>query len=355
MSDRLLLATRKGLFTVERKHAGWSMSPIGFAGIPVTNALRCGEGVIYAALKYGHFGPKLHCSDDDGRTWRELAAPVFPADAAGAPSLFQIWTLEAGGRHHPDRLWIGGIPAGLFRSDDRGESWQLMSGLWNVPERARWFGGGYDDAGIHTVSPDPRDANRVFVAISCGGVWETRDSGATWSVLGKGLIAPYVPPEQAEDSAIQDPHRVARCAAAPDVMWMQHHAGIYRSVDAGAQWTRLSLPGDDFGFAVAAHRQDAATAWFVPAIKDELRMPRDGALCVTRTSDGGQTWQVMREGLPQRDAYDLVYRHGLSVDESGRQLAMGSTTGALWTSEDSGERWNLVSAHLPPIYAVQFD
>jgi hypothetical protein len=114
---------------------------------------------------------------------------------------------------------------------------------------------------------------------------------------------------------------MARCAAAPDVMWMQHHAGIYRSADAGAQWTRLLLPCDDFGFAVAAHPRDAQTAWFVPAIKDEIRMPRDGALCVSRTNDGGKTWQIMREGLPQRDAYDLVYRHGFDVDETGSRLA----------------------------------
>jgi hypothetical protein len=353
MSDHLLIATRKGLFALERKRAGWDSRFIGFEGVAVTNVLRT-DGMIYAALKHGHFGAKLHRSDDDGATWRELTAPAFPADAADAPSLFQIWTMETGGRTHLDRLWIGAIPAGLFRSDDRGETWQLVSSLWNVPERKRWFGGGYDAAGIHSISPDPRDEDRVFLAISCGGVWESRDAGDSWSVLGKGLFAPYVPPEQAEDSAIQDPHRVVRCASAPDVMWMQHHAGIYRSTDAGAHWTRLSPPTDDFGFAVAAHPRQAQIAWFVPAIKDEIRMPRDGALCVTRTDDGGQSWEVMRHGLPQRDAYDLIYRHGLEVDEAGERLAMGSTTGALWTSENGGRSWALVNAHLPPIYAVRF-
>ena len=355
MSDRMLVSTRKGLFTIERRRAGWTSSLTAFTGIAVTNALRSGDGVIYAALKYGHFGPKLHRSDDDGRSWRELAAPAFPADAAGAPSLFQIWTLDAGGLHHPDRLWIGAIPAGLFRSDDRGESWQLVSSLWNVPERARWFGGGYDAAGIHSVSPDPRDPKAVLVAISCGGVWDSRDDGASWSLRGEGLVAAYMPPEQANDRAIQDPHRVARCAAKPDVMWMQHHNGMFRSTDAGVHWSQLDPAVTDFGFAVAAHPADGETAWFVPAVKDEIRIPRDGALCVTRTSDGGKTWQVMREGLPQRDAYDLIYRHGLDVDDSGRRLAMGSTTGALWTSDDGGERWELVNAHFPPIYAVRFD
>src|SRR6516165_61766 len=154
MSDHLLIATCKGLFVLERKRSGWVSRLIGFEGVAVTNVLRT-DGMIYAALKHGHFGAKLHRSDDDGATWRELTAPAFPADAANAPSLFQIWTMETGGRTHLDRLWIGAIPAGLFRSDDRGETWQLVSSLWNVPERKRWFGGGYDAAGIHSISPDP--------------------------------------------------------------------------------------------------------------------------------------------------------------------------------------------------------
>jgi photosystem II stability/assembly factor-like uncharacterized protein len=167
------------------------------------------------------------------------------------------------------------------------------------------------------------------------------------------MIATYLPPEQAGTLESQDPHRVARCAGAPDVMWMQHHCGIFRSEDAGRTWTSMKLPCDDFGFAVAAHPKDPNTAWFVPGIKDEVRMPRDGALAVTRTRDGGKTWETLREGLPQRDAYDLVYRHGLDVDATGNELAMGSTTGALWTSHNAGESWRLVNAHLPPIYAVR--
>jgi photosystem II stability/assembly factor-like uncharacterized protein len=337
----------------ERRNGGWTVARTDFPGVPVTAVTRDGrDGATYAALKHGHFGAKLHRSDDDGRSWREIATPAFPPDAADGPTLFQMWTVEAGGA--PGELWIGALPAGLFRSADRGERWELMSALWNVPERAKWFGGGYDMAGIHSISPDPRDAHRVAIAISCGGVWETRDSGANWTVGGKGLIAGYVPPEQAGAPEIQDPHRVARCTGAPDVMWMQHHSGMFRSTDAGATWTQLKPPVDDFGFAVAAHPTDPLTAWFVPAIKDELRVPRDGALAVTRTRDGGKSWESLRAGLPQRDAYDLVYRHGLDVDASGTRLAMGSTTGALWASDNGGEHWSLVNAHLPPIYAVRF-
>src|SRR5450631_2174455 len=354
MSETMLVATRKGLLTLARKGGRWTLVRTDFPGIPLTAALNdARDGTLYAMLKHGHFGTKLHRSDDDGKSWQELPAPAFPADAEGNPTLFQIWVLEPGGANEPGRLWAGALPAGLFRSDDRGEHWELVSALWNGPERAKWFGGGYDDAGIHTISPDPRDPKRVFVAISCGGVWDSADGGKSWTLRGDGMIATYMPPEQAGVRETQDPHRVARCAAAPDTMWMQHHCGIFRSTDAGANWGSLKLPGDDFGFAVAAHPKDPLTAWFVPAIKDELRVPRDGGFAVTRTSDGGKTWQTFRDGLPQRDAFDLVYRHGLDVDTTGTKLAMGSTTGSLWTSDNAGEAWHLVNAHLPPIDAVR--
>jgi photosystem II stability/assembly factor-like uncharacterized protein len=354
MSERMLVATRKGLMALARRNGGWHIARTDFPGVPVTAALYdARDGAIYAALKHGHFGTKLHRSDDEGKTWTELPAPAFAADAAGAPSLFQVWTLEPGLADEPGRLWAGALPAGLFRSDDRGEHWTQLSALWNVPERERWFGGGYDDAGIHSVLPDPRGGGRVFVAISCGGVWDTGDGGHNWTLQGEGLIAAYMPPEQAGVRESQDPHRVARCAAHPDILWMQHHCGIFRSTDAGATWKPLKLPGDDFGFAVAAHPQEPGTAWFVPAIKDELRVPRDGALAVSRTSDGGKTWDRLTDGLPQRDAFDLVYRHGLDVDATGTRLAMGSTTGGLWVSDTAGDDWQLVNAHLPPIYAVR--
>jgi hypothetical protein len=350
--DRMLLATRKGLISM-RKNGGWTIARTDFPGVPVTAALYDQrDNTLYAVLKHGHFGAKLHRSDDEGETWRELPAPAFAADAAGSPALFQVWTLEPGGADQEGMLWAGAIPAGLFRSGNRGESWQQLSSLWDVPERAKWFGGGYDDAGIHTISPDPRDAQRLFVGISCGGVWESPDGGKNWALYGRGMIATYLPPAQAGTLESQDPHRVARCRGAPDTMWMQHHCGMFRSSDAGRTWTQLKPPGDDFGFAVAAHPGDPLTAWFVPAIKDELRVPRDGALTVTRTRDGGKTWDTLRSGLPQRDAYDLIYRHALDVDANGRQLVMGSTTGSLWVSDNAGEDWRLVNAHLPPVYAL---
>jgi photosystem II stability/assembly factor-like uncharacterized protein len=164
-----------------------------------------------------------------------------------------------------------------------------------------------------------------------------------------------MPPDLAEDEATQDPHRIVRCQARPEVLWCQHHGGIWRSTDSGRTWQPIrTAPLSSFGFAVAAHPQDPDTAWFVPAVADQCRVPVGGALVVNRTRDGGASFETLSHGLPGADCYDLVYRHGLVVDDTGRSLLMGSTTGGLWASDDGGERWQTVSQSLPPIYAVKF-
>lgn len=357
MERRLLVATRKGLFQMIRDDGNWRVANVSFLGDPVTAVLSdARDGTLYAALNLGHFGVKLHRSSDGGATWEEATAPAYPAapGAEKSPSTSLIWTLEAGGRDEPGTLWAGTIPGGLFRSTDGGGSWTLNTALWNEPARANWFGGGYDDPGIHSVSVHPRNARRITVGVSCGGVWNTADGGATWAV-SNGMHADYMPPERREDPTIQDPHRVVRCPAAPEVMWAQHHNGVFRSTDEARNWQEVTgIQPSSFGFAVAVHPQDPDRAWFVPAVKDACRVPVDGRMVVTRTSNGGQSFSALADGLPQRDAYDLVYRHGLAVDEDGETLAMGSTTGALWVSETGGEIWRTLSTHLPPIFAVRF-
>jgi photosystem II stability/assembly factor-like uncharacterized protein len=284
-----------------------------------------------------------------------VAAPLYPPQPEGEDKtpwkLVQIWTLEGAG----DTLWAGTIPGGLFRSSDRGTTWSLVESLWRRPERAEWFGGGYDHPGIHSICIDPRDARRLTVGISCGGVWQTGDGGETWSLAARGMRAEYMPPDRGDDQNVQDPHRVVQCPASPDSFWAQHHNGIFRSTDNASSWQEVGgKPLSKFGFAVAVHPRDPHKAWFVPAQKDERRVPVDGALCVMRTRDGGRSFQALRAGLPQSHAYDLVYRHGLAVDSSGKRLAMGSTTGGLWLSDDEGDSWQCVSNHLPPIYCVRF-
>ncbi len=364
MSDRVYVATRKGLFTFDRVgQDNWEVTHSEFLGDQVTMVLRDPrDGVLYAALNLGHFGVKLHRSENDGHVWSECVTPSYPEVGAEdldatpeAPSVEQIWALEAGGADQEGLLWAGTIPGGLFHSADRGDSWRLVETLWNRPERENWFGGGYDQPGIHSVCVDPRDARHLTVGVSCGGVWVTRDGGETWNCKTQGMYAEYMPPDRREDPSIQDPHRLVHCPNAPDTMWVQHHNGVFRSIDAGETWNDVTtVKPSIFGFAVVVHPDDPDTAWFVPAVKDECRIPVDGKLVVARTRDGGRTFETLGRGLPQEHAYDLVYRHALDVDETGDHLAMGSTTGGLWISENAGDSWSCVSATLPPIYQVLF-
>jgi photosystem II stability/assembly factor-like uncharacterized protein len=266
-------------------------------------------------------------------------------------NLSLIWALEVSG----SRLWAGTLPGGLFRSEDDGRSWELVRGLWDRPERASWFGGGADLPGIHSICVDPRDANVLRIAVSCGGVWKSADAGQTWELVGEGLFAEYMPPEMRSHPGIQDPHRMVQCPASPERLWIQHHNGVFRSDDGGSHFSVIpDVKPSVFGFGVAVHPRQPDTAWFVPAVKDECRVPVDGRLVVSRTRDGGRSFEVLNRGLPQESSYDLVYRHGLAIDESGDRLAIGSTTGGLWVSEDQGDHWRAVPARLPPIHAVCF-
>jgi hypothetical protein len=362
VSDRLFLSTRKGLFVAERTD-GWQPKLAGFLGENVTLTFPDHrDGTWYAALNLGHFGVKLKASKDAGKTWEDRAVPAYPDGAMvitgdGKPpfqaTLKMIWSLEAGSGK---RLFTGTLPGGLFQSDDGGATWELVQGLWDAPERGNWFGGGYDTPGIHSILVDPRTLETIRVGISCGGVWRSDDGGKTWRVSADGMFADFMPPERKYDQTIQDPHRVVQCPGAPDHLWTQHHNGVFRSTDGGVKWEHVpNAAPSGFGFAVAVHPSDPNTAWFVPAVKDECRVPVDGKLVVSRTRDGGKTFEQLSHGLPSAESYDLVYRHALDVDATGKRLAFGSTTGGLWMSDNGGDSWTSVTTHLPPIHAVRFE
>ena len=361
MSDRAFLSTRKGLFELRRQGAQWEVAARHFLGEPVSMALAdARDGSLYAALNLGHFGVKLHRRDPGADRWTEIAAPAYPLKPADSADPVEwknklVWSLEAGGADQPGVLWAGTLPGGLFKSTNRGDSWELVRSLWDVPQRSEWFGGGYDVPGIHSICVDPRNSAHVLVGVSCGGVWRTENGGDSWSVSSTGMRADYMPPELNENEAVQDPHRVVRCAGNPDLLWCQHHNGIWRSADNGHRWQEVTTaPVSHFGFAVAVHPRDGNTAWFVPAEADQRRIPVDTAMAVTRTGDGGSSFGVLRDGLPQQQCYDLVYRHGLAVSGDGNSLLMGSTTGGVWYSGDAGAHWHTFSTTMPPVYAVCF-
>jgi hypothetical protein len=363
--NTLLVSSRKGLFVLRGAGSDWRITAQHFAGEPVTQTLvDSHSGAWYAALRLGHFGVKLHRSNDQGTTWAECKTPAFPAkptqgvwaDDPTPWSVEMIWSMAVSALPQGPRLWAGCMPAGIFYSDDGAQSWQLCESFWLDERRKFWMGGGNDYPGMHTLIVDPRDPRHITAAISCGGVWTTHDAGVRWQLIGNGLHAAYVPPELASEPNGQDPHRISVCHAQPDVMWLQLHEGIYKSSDYGRNFERLPTPADvgDFGFTVLADPRNPQRAWWVSAQADSRRYAPGARMCVLRTDDGGRSYSVFRQGLPQEHAYDLVYRHGLDIAPDGKTLAMASTTGNLWTSADAGESWHSVSTHLPPVAAIAF-
>ncbi|HPX88857.1 MAG TPA: hypothetical protein PL133_06285 [Methylophilaceae bacterium] len=392
MSNLILLGTRKGTVIFDRINAKWRPRPISHAGIPVCYAARDPrDGTLWASLDHGHWGPKLSRSRDGGATWQDvsvkypkdsryivkyLPTPDFdPAAPAAQPeyanaTMLKIWNISFGNASQPGRLYAGTIPGGLFVSDDGGDSWELNRPLWNHESRGgdlfagdattenRWFGTpasidyGVFEPGIHSIIVNPKNSDHLLVAVSSAGVIESNDGGRTWAARNRGMLNDYMPNPEAEWG--HDPHFVTSCVSQPNHVWQQNHCGVFYSDNRAQSWKKVSMPevGVHFGFPIAVDANDGRTAWVVPARADAERMAIDGGLFVGRTTDGGQTWQVFRKGLPQENAYDVVLRHGLDV--SGDYLCFGSTTGNVYLSEDRGETWQCLGNNLPPIYSVRF-
>jgi photosystem II stability/assembly factor-like uncharacterized protein len=357
--ERVVLAgTSKGLFTLRTAADGSSVDVSGpqFAGEEVYTTCvdtRASGPRLFAGSVSNHWGPVLRRSDDFGASWTEdeQAAVTFPADTDA--SLARVWQLAPGPADAPDVFYAGVEPAALFRSDDGGRSFSLVEGLWNHPHRPQWNPGG-GGLCLHTILVHPDDPERLLIAISAAGVYLSDDGGGSWRASNSGITVPFLPDEPAPEFG-QCVHKVARDAGDPERLYLQHHGGIYRSDDGGNSWAAMTgIAGMDFGFPVVAHPSRTDTAYLLPLESDGYRCTPDGKCTVWRTTDAGQSWEPLTDGLPQQHAHLTILRDAFTTDGAPQAgFYFGTRTGEIYGSTDDGESWRLLADHLPPVLSVR--
>ena len=348
----VLVGTKKGLFALEGKPGGtFEVTCRAFAGDPVDYAMRDPRtGRVFAAMTSPFYGPKIFWSDDLGGEWTQAEGVALPASSDAA--LIRIWTIVPA--EDEATLYAGGDPGVLFESHDRGVTWEVNQGLWDHPTRPTWQPGG-GGLCVHSIVPWPGDPLRLTLGISAAGVWLTDDGGQSWRRANTGLVPRYLPAEAREGSTQLCVHSIQRARAKPERLFLQFHGGVYRSDDAGESWTAIGdgLPSD-FGFPVAVDPADPDSAYVIPLTADLDRVTPDGRVRVFETQDGGATWSGRGEGLPDGHAYLTVLRKAFwSVGEgAGLQLYFGATSGEVFGSGDAGATWFTVANRLPPVFSV---
>ncbi|MEM6800470.1 MAG: glycosyl hydrolase [Bacteroidota bacterium] len=355
---KLLVATDKGLLVYEKSENSWQVISRHFLGMPVSMVyVDERSNTWWASLAHRHWGQKLHYSEDEGKTWPPVAPPRYPKDsllASGKSArLKKIWSIQADQKAGGQGIYVGTEPGGLFYKKDLAAPFELVQSLWGHPSRSdlnQWFGAGRDHPFLHSIEIDPRDSDHLYIAVSCAGVFESKDAGKSWEPRNKGLIAAYLPNPEVEVG--HDPHMLHICRSQPDIIWQQNHCGIFRSQDGGLTWKLLSSPEQipHYGFALAVDHDNPDRAWVIPALSDEMRIAPDLALRVYRTDDGGNSWQALTEGLPQTDCFDIVFRHSFGI--KGSNLVFGSSTGNLFSSDNYGDSWECLSSHLARVNSV---
>ena len=351
MSVTLLVGTKRGLFIFESDaaRARWRTRGPYLVGREIYHALVDErDGSLWAATDHSVWGAHIHRSTDRGENWETLeAAPHYP-DERG---LKAIWFLAPGHASTPQRWYAGIEPAGLFVSDDAGGSWQSVSSLNEHPTNTTWqpAGGGL---ALHSVIVDPHDAQRLYCALSAGGVYRSDDSGASWRALNRGVRADFQP--QRFPEAGQCVHKLLLHPLRNERLYQQNHCGTYRSDDRGESWHEITagLPSD-FGYALAIDPHDPDGLYVIPEESSHMRATVDGKLRVFHSRDAGTSWHPLTGGLPQENAFVSILREGMTSD-GGQPCGVyfGTSSGHLFASNDAGVNWTMLAGYLPRILSV---
>jgi len=345
----VLVGTRKGLFLLEGddERREWSLEGPLLTGFSVFHALADPrDGSLYACTNF-FGGGTVQRSTDGGKTWERAEELGLPED--GELKLNAVWHLEPGG---DGELWLGGDPGVLFRSDDKGVTWEPNRALLEHETRERW-GPGAGGMCLHSINVDPNDANRLVIGISAAGVFRSDDAGESWEPVNKGTAADFLP-EPYPDVG-QCVHKVLVHPRQPDRLWQQNHCGVYRSDDRGTSWERLDGNGlpSGFGFPLMLDPRDPDTAYVIPEQGADNRVVAEGRLGVYRTRDGGASWELAADGLPER-AWVGVLREASAWD--GRDpngLYFGTQGGSVFVSPSAGDEWIEAARFLPPVLSVE--
>ena len=362
---RVLVGTRKGAFvlTSDGKRTSWGVSGPHFAGWEIYHlkGSPADPDRIYASQSSSWFGQVIQRSNDGGATWETVGNEFAYAGDTGTHQWYdgtphpwefaRVWHLEPS-RTDPDSVYAGVEDAALFHSGDGGRTWQELPGLRSHGSGPQWQPGAGGMC-LHTILVDPKDPARLFTAISSAGAFRSDDAGKTWRPINRGLHSEQIPNPTAEVGHCV--HRIAQHPARPNVLFMQKHWDVMRSDDAGDTWHEISgnLPSD-FGFPIDVHAHEPDTIYVVPVKSDSEHYVPEGKLRVYRSRTGGNEWEALTDGLPQRDCYVNVLRDAMAVDALDPcGVYFGTSGGQVYVSPDAGDHWSAIVRDLPPVLSVE--